>query len=373
MAQMWWRAIWIALRLYRNPFDVALALQRWRAIMVPVRRSLPSKSALVSGRMFSSFYFPGWPSRAFDRCIEGELNRVLPARDRPASVRVAILAMTRMCALRCEHCVEWDVLNRQEGMSADELRSVASQLRQRGTALVFLSGGEPLQRFDVLLELTTSLAGASDVWVLSSGRGLTAERAQRLRAAGLTGVSLSLDHWDREQHDRFRGRQGTFEAVEHAARHAREAGLVVTLSLCPVRGFVSAENLRRYAEVARGLGASFIQILEPKAVGHYAGQDVALEPAQRQALEDFMVWLNRDPAAHDYPVVAYVDWDARAAGCQGGDQYVYVDTEGSLHACPFCREHAVPLVGQDADHAFSALKSGGCRARSHAPVEKVPA
>lgn len=359
ITRLWVRVGWLALRLYRSPLRAAIAIRRWRASQRLVGRLIPCKSAVVSGRLFLNFYFPGWPSRAFDRCVERELDRVAPILGRPPALRAAIVAITRRCPLRCEHCVEWDVLNRHEGLSAVELQAIMRQLRERGVGQVFFSGGEPLQRFDVPLDLTASMARETDVWVLSSGQGLTKDKARRLRDAGVTGVALSLDHWKAAAHDRFRGRPGSFEAVEHAANHVRDAGLVLALSLVPVRAFVSEGNLECYAQLARSLGASFIQVVEPKAVGHYADQDVALDPVQRDALEQFTDRLNRDPGARELPAVSYMDRYARGAGCRGGSEYAYVDTNGSLHPCPFCREHPVALLGNDIDRAIADLQAAG--------------
>lgn len=364
-ARIWAHVALVALRLYRHPFRAAAALRRMRASLAQGLSTMPDRAAVSAGRLFPSLYVPGYPSKAFELAVERELDRAAPVLGRPAPLRSVIVAITRMCALRCEHCLEWDVLNHAEGMSADELRSIARQLRQRGVAQLFFSGGEPLQRFDLLLELVALLGDETDVWVLSSGRGLTSERARRLRHAGLTGVALSLDHWDAAEHDRFRGRPGAFDAVRHAADSAREAGLLLALSLCPVRAFVSRDNLRRYAAVACSMGASFLQILEPKAIGHYAGQDVTLGPAQVQALEHFVEWLNHDPAAERMPVASYMELEVRGGGCRGaGDQYAYVDTEGALHPCPFCRDRPVPLLGRDVDAAFADLRAAGCPSHS---------
>jgi hypothetical protein len=149
--------------------------------------------------------------------------------------------------------------------------------------------------------------------------------------------------------------------VTRAAAHAREAGLVVALSLCPTRAFVSAPNLARYAERAGELGVSFIQILEPKAVGHYAGHDVRLTEAQRRLLEAFCARLNTDPAARHLPSVSYPDWSTRTLGCVGaGDRYIYIDTAGDLHACPFCRVPGIRALDHDLTTAISRLQTAGC-------------
>jgi MoaA/NifB/PqqE/SkfB family radical SAM enzyme len=65
-----------------------------------------------------------------------------------------------------------------------------------------------------------------------------------MKANGLTGAIISLDHWDEEQHNRFRGHEKSFFWVQEAARNCHEAGIVVCLSLCPVKSFVTEENVR---------------------------------------------------------------------------------------------------------------------------------
>ena len=372
IAQMLARIAWLAFRTSRSPLRTVIALRRLLAALQTEQWATPThrrarlwtsqKFVFSSGRYFWDFYAPGWPSVAFDRCIERELVRVDPL-GRPPGLNTIFIAITRRCALKCEHCFEWDVLNRPESLSATELQEIMRRVQSCGTAQIVFSGGEPLQRFADLLTLAASASTESDVWVQTSGLGLSAEKARRLREAGVTGISLSLDHWDAEGHDRFRGLPGTFKSVKRAARHARDAGLLVALSLCPTRSFVTAENLQHYAETARSLGASFIQMLEPKAIGHYAGQDVALAPAQQRVLEEFCERLNTDPAARDLPTVEYMDWSARELGCCGaGDRYAYIDTDGGLHACPFCRTPGLRVLDQDINAALSTLQANGCPA-----------
>lgn len=372
LARMFTRVALIAFHTRRNPLHALRALRRLHGVMqnqqwtTPARRRrriwTAQKFVFVSGRYFWDLFAPGWPSPAFDRCIERELERVDPL-GRPPALNTVIVAITRRCPLKCEHCFEWDTLNHPEALSTSELRELVQRLQQRGTAQFIFSGGEPLRRFDDLLTLCRLASGQSDVWIQTAGVGLTAEKAGRLRQAGAAGISLSLDHCDAAEHDRFRGLPGSFNAVMRAAQHAREAGLLVSLSLCPTRAFTTPGNLDRYAVLAQSLGASFIQILEPKAVGRYAGQDVALGAAERRCLEEFCERLNGDAAMRDHPSVEYMDWGARALGCCGaGDRYAYVDTTGGLHACPFCPAPGPNVLEQDIHAAISVLQDAGCPA-----------
>ncbi len=363
VALVWSRVAWLAVRARRVPVGAAKALWRLRAARGRAPHWAVRKLARASGRYFWDLYSPGWPSAAFDHYVDRELARFDSRSERHTGLQTVVVAMTRRCSLRCEHCFEWNALQGREALPLADLREILRRLQRRGVAQLFFSGGEPLQRFDDLLELTACAAAESDVWILSSGQGLTAERAVRLRAAGLTGVALSLDHWDAAAHDRFRGFRGAYDAVAEASAHARGAGLLVALTLCPTRAFVSAGNLERYARTARGLGASFIQVMEPRPVGRYAGRDVALEPAQQRELERFTERLNHDPAARDFPAVTYLDWFARTHGCRGaGDRYAYIDTDGVLRACPFCRGGGVRMLDHDIDVVIAKLQDAGCTA-----------
>jgi len=363
-ALLWARIGWLALRVYKSPQRAIAVLRRMLAERARSQRFTTRKYARRSGRYFWNFYSPGFPSLAFDCFVEREMDRIEPFRGARPALQTAIFAITKRCSLQCEHCCEWAVLNDRETLSQSDLRAIVERVCVRGVAQLFLSGGEPLRRFDDLLTIIELASAEADVWILTSGHGLSEDRAVRLRSAGLTGVALSLDHWDAASHDRFRGFEGAYGWVESGAEHARRSGLVVTLSLCPTRAFVSRDNLDRYADAARRLGASFIQILEPKAVGRYAGAEVALTTPQQRLLEEFADRLNTDSRYRDFPAVAYADFTKRSTTCHGaGDRYIYIDTDGSLHPCPFCRAPVGCVLDGDFDTALATLQASGCPAR----------
>jgi MoaA/NifB/PqqE/SkfB family radical SAM enzyme len=322
------------------------------------------KYARFGGRWYWDLHGPAWPSPAFDGFVRRELRRAASPTAATAGLQTALVAITKRCPLRCAHCCEWLALNQREALTRADLVALVTRLQDFGVAQIMLSGGEPLQRFDDLCHVLASARPETDFWVLSSGVGLTLERARRLRQAGLRGIALSLDHYDAAAHDAFRGRPGAFAAVVAAAAAARAADLTLAVTLCPTRAFVSSTALERYAELARTLGAGFVQVLEPKAVGHFAGQDVALDAAQQATLEAFCLRLNHDPAAAHLPLVSYPDLARRRLGCQGaGQRYLYVDTDGQLHACPFCRAPAGRVLAggpQDFEQLLGALRARGC-------------
>ncbi len=177
----------------------------------------------------------------------------------------------------------------------------------------------------------------------------------------MTGVSISLDHHDPESHNAFRGYPDSFEWVKKAVANAIEAKLVVTLSVCTVRSFCTDENLMQYANLAKKLGASFIQLIEPRAVGHYAGKDVTLYPEHEKVLEDFYLKMNNKEQFMDMPIVHYVGYKQRRTGCAGsGFRYLFVDTDGFMNSCPFCRSSTTHVLDGSIEESINRMKNIGC-------------
>lgn len=365
------RAVRLSLR-GRTPRAAASAV---RELMGQVARRrgfpLPRRRVRAGGRVFLDPTIPGWPSPAFDRFLAAELERIAPTGDGPPPLHLAILAVTCRCPLRCQHCSDADLLRVDEALPVEEVVAIARSLAGLGASHLELTGGEPMLRLEAVEAVCRALAPDVDVWVLTSGFGLDARSAARLRGAGAVGVAVSLDHWDPARHDAFRGMEGTFARATAGVRAAAAADLVVALSLTATRDLVSAEDMARYVRLARDLGAGFIRILEPRAVGRWAGRDVALAADQVELLLRFARETNAE--ASDLPVVEFPALGQRTVGCFGaGDRYLFVDAEGWVHACPFCRERAGRALGGDLPATRARLRARGCHAFADASPALVP-
>jgi MoaA/NifB/PqqE/SkfB family radical SAM enzyme len=319
------------------------------------------KLAFVDGKYYYDLYTPGWPSTAFDKYILGEAARIDPADGASNRFTNIFLAITKKCPLRCEHCFEWDALNGKEKLTLDDIRHMVRSFKSRGTGQIQFTGGEPLLRAHDIATVVAEEDDSTQFWVLSSGFNLSSANAEKLKAAGLTGIVVSLDHFDPEMHNAFRGFQDAYGWVVEGVKNAKAVGLVVALSICVTRAFVTHENLMRYIRLAKAMGVSIIQILEPKAVGHYKGADVVLKREHEEILERFYLMMNYEKEYRDYPIVTYHGYHQRHTGCFGaGNRNLYVDTDGDIHACPFCQVKRGSALSGDLDAAIRGLSGVGC-------------
>jgi MoaA/NifB/PqqE/SkfB family radical SAM enzyme len=347
---------------YRYPPDWFSAFKYLRAL----RRQFIGdhhlkKIAYAGGKYYMGLYTPGWNSSVYSTFMKSQLNDFKVVKGRTNRFNTVFMAVTKKCALQCEHCFEWEHLNRKDVLSKEKLSRMVGKLQESGVSQIQFSGGEPLLKIDWLVQVLLNAAKTTDFWVATSGFKLTSDHARALKLAGLTGVIVSLDHHLPEKHNDFRGFKESFYWVERAVQNAKAQDLVVALSLCATREFISRENLMAYMELAKKWGVSFVQVLEPKEVGHYQGKEVALRPVELNLLEEFFLQMNFDDHFVDYPIVTYHGQYQRKLGCfSSGVKGLYIDTDGDINPCPFCATKMGSLLDADFDKNLEVMTTAGC-------------
>ena len=323
---------------------LAATFRLWREHTRASGWGIPANLCRVDGRYFLNLNTPGFPSIAFDRVLRQRVAEVLGLSS-ASGLFMGFVAMTRKCGLDCEHCFEWEALNQAESLGDEDLFFIIQRVIDLGAGQIVLTGGEPLNRFGTLIRILDLFRDSGvDFWINTSGVGFSEERAIELKRHGLTGIVVSLDHHVESEHDRFRGRRGCYRAAVFAAGLAHEQGLVTALSLCPTNDFISTENLDAYMDLARDLKVSFVRVVEPKAVGRYAQSEVALTGGNQRLLELLSERFDgHRRELRSFPIINYPDYSKRREGCVGGKRYLYVDMEGNVSPCPFCKATSVRI------------------------------
>ena len=318
------------------------------------------KMFVSDNKVYFDMTLAGFPSIAWNNYMSKELDRIQD----PGilnGLRVAFMAITKKCAYKCEHCFEWDQLNKKDVLDFDKLSQMVDRYMDFGVAQIVFSGGEPLIKFDLLNQLLVHANDASDLWIVSSGFQLTKDKAQILKSNGLTGVIISLDHFDQTKNDVFRGYKGAYDWALKALRNAKEAGLVTALSLCATEDFISEENLESYFRLAMELEVPFVQLLEPKEVGHYKDKPVKLSKEKQALLRAWHLKVNNDAKYNHYPLTQYHEYHQQEMGCFGaGNRYLYIDTDGDVNPCPFCADKTCDALAFSVEDTVALLREKDC-------------
>lgn len=321
-----------------------------------------NKLAFVDGRYFVNCNNSGWPSKHFNRIVELESRQQLYNDvSNLENLRMVQFAFTKKCPLNCVHCYEGEELNKKDVLNLSDKKRIVGKLQNAGIPMIHFGGGDPMAKVDEVVELLESAKPTSDFWVFTSGFNLTAQNAKRLKSAGLTGISIGLDYHDRELHNKFRRNEKAFDWAMDGAENAVNANLVLTFTVCLTRDFCTEENLMKYMELARSKNASFVQMLEPRAVGNFAGKDVFLLPEQSAIVDEFFLRINRDSKYKDMPIILYPGYHQKRGGCTAaGIKYLYIDTNGYMSSCPFCRNTKTHILDGDHEINIESMKIEGC-------------
>jgi MoaA/NifB/PqqE/SkfB family radical SAM enzyme len=97
-------------------------------------------------------------------------------------------------------------------------------------------------------------------------------------------------------------------------------------------------------DFARDLGVQFVQVLEPRQIGNYAGKEVLLDKGHISLLEKTFTAVNHNAQFHHYPTMLYHGYHQRRVGCFSGSRSVYIDSAGDVHACPFCHTKSYNIL-----------------------------
>ncbi|MFN7920123.1 MAG: radical SAM protein [Bryobacteraceae bacterium] len=115
--------------------------------------------------------------------------RGLTATDHPI---LAHIIPMRRCNLACGYCNEYD--NVSKPVPIEVMRQRLDKLASLGTTIVTISGGEPLMHPELDDVIRTIRGHGMIAGMITNGYLLTPERVQRLNAAGLDHMQISIDN-----------------------------------------------------------------------------------------------------------------------------------------------------------------------------------
>ena len=183
------------------------------------------------------------------------------------------ISVTDRCNFRCTYCMpqeifgrDYQFLERSELLNFEEIERLARIFAGHGVRKIRLSGGEPLLRRD-LEKLVAKLAGMPGLdLTLTTNGGLLADKAQALKEAGLSRVTVSLDSLDNEIFASMNGVDFPVEKVLEGIEAARAAGLTPIKINMVVRRGVNEQSILPMACLFHGTGL-ILRFIEYMDVG----------------------------------------------------------------------------------------------------------
>jgi heme b synthase len=330
-------------------------------------------------------------------------------KDGAPSLRLVAWETTRNCNLACVHCRASATTGPHRGeLDTSEAFQLLDQIAEVAKPIIILTGGEPLLRDDIFDIAAYGTEKGLRMVMAPNGTLVTVEVAQKLIAAGIKRISISLDGASPQSHDSFRKVKGAFDGAVNAMRIAQKVGLEFQVNTTITK--TNLDQIPKIQELAVKLGAvaHHIFLLVPTGRGKYI-VDTEISAAE---YEDTLNWFydQRDKtpldlkatcAPHYYRILRQraakegksVNFnshglDAVTRGCLGGIGFCFVSHRGDVQPCGFLtancgnvRQSSFAEIWKDSD-VFRALRDfdklkgkcgpcefkrvcGGCRARAY--------
>ena len=204
--------------------------------------------------------------------------------------RLVYWEITKRCNLRCAHCRAFPQASAspEELSLADGLR-LLDGIRECGTPIVVLTGGEPLLRRDLFDLARYGRERGLPMALATNGTLATSDTARQIASAGFRRVAISLDGPDTETHDTFRRVSGAFDRAVDGFLRLKELGVSMQVNTT-----VTAHNRSRLEEIrelVRKLGADAWHLFLLVPVG--CGLEIA-PTAQLTArdYEEVLYWID---------------------------------------------------------------------------------
>ena len=263
----------------------------------------------------------------------------------------AVWEITLKCNLACSHCGSRAGDPRVNELSTSEALDLVSQMSELGIQEVTLIGGEAFMRPDWLLIASEIARHGMKATMTTGGFGISMGTAKRMKQAGISGVSVSIDGLA-EKHDALRGREGSFEQCFKTIEHLKAVGIPVGCNSQVNR--VSVTELPLMYEKLKQAGISAWQLALTVPMGNAVeNSDILLQPyelldvfpllavlSQKGQEDGIRVHMGnnigyfgpyerlfREPIADD------PKWSFKR-GCSAGQSAIGIEADGSIKGCP---------------------------------------
>jgi MoaA/NifB/PqqE/SkfB family radical SAM enzyme len=233
------------------------------------------------------------------------------------------------CNFQCEHCCisKFRYNKNKKKFTMLDIKNLADQAHNLGLANFVITGGEPLifKEFD---DIVTAINPERFFLVTdTNGWFLDYKKAKHLKEIGIDKVQLSLDGVDKEQHDKFRNKPGSWQRAVNAIDACKKANLHVILSTVVWKERVHSRELIDFLEFAKQKEVgTYISYAKP--VGNFEGKfDLLIDEKDEEYVEN--LGKKYDVFTHLTPSYGL------NLGCIAVKRIISITQFGDVQPCPY--------------------------------------
>ena len=303
-----------------------------KRLLLFVSRMQHNKFVNIGGNTRFGLYVPGYPSQAFYTACQkfSQFSEKMPCT-------TVLLSITSACPYHCNYC--YQKLDKGKDVEIETLIRTVRKLQLMGIAFFNIEGGEPFLVYNRLKRLCSVIDDRSEIWINSTGAGMTPDRLVELKSLKVTAIMFSLHSPDANAFNTFMGNNSAWDAMESGVKMCHDAGLAVAFNTCLMRDDFYNGTFEKIMEAARDFRACLIQIIKPKPAGGWLEKrDIEFSPEDLAYIKDRVNQYNLQEEFSGYPSISaqIIEEDIAVFGCTaGGTDRFYINAKGDLQPCEF--------------------------------------
>lgn len=206
--------------------------------------------------------------------------------------------LTPDCQGHCEWCIERPGYHPKHRASVEEL---IEQIHADDATNVILLGGEPTL-YPHLQELLDGISDTRNVYITTNG-GLLSEEFVANNLQGITGVNISIHHYDLKRNKRIVGVDIDEQTLEKSIVELRRMGATVRFNCNIIKGEIDSRlNIFQYVLWAKKRGADRVRFAELKLSRKFVSLHEILGSDYGLSEQPYIYGCNHDGVLGGMPV-----------------------------------------------------------------------
>jgi heme b synthase len=288
--------------------------------------------------------------------METHKPNILNSTESTFQPRIVAWEVTRSCNLNCVHCRASSRFGPyDQELDTGEALEVLDQIREAGTPIIILTGGEPLLRKDIFELARYGTDRGLRMVMGSNGTLITARVARSIEESGIKRVSISLDGATGESHDAFRKVRGAYDRAMKGISNLKDQGLEFQINTTITRR--NLPELKEILDLAVRIGAIAHHIFLLVPTGR--AKEMSNQELSARDYEDTLHWFSRQHAKVSLELKATcapqyyrilrqeasttgqkvnaktMGLDAVTRGCLAGISYCFISHVGMVQPCGY--------------------------------------
>lgn len=267
------------------------------------------------------------------------------------------LNITNRCNLQCKHCNNNSGKSLENELSDVEIFELLDYFLSKQIVCITFGGGEPLVHPRIFDFIEYAIERWGRITLLSNGKAITREIAEKLHRSGVARIRISLDGSSAEINDFIRG-EGSFDYAIKALGYLRDTGLQDIAVMTSVNLF-NVDDVENIIQLLIDIGIRDIKLIPTISSGR-----AKKEFSEYVFRGNFMKMLinKKDELVTKYGASMHVSIDTpleaitvennpeklqRLGPCIIGQVFLGIRANGDIFACPMLDEVIIGNVRKD--------------------------